>query len=143
MSNETSKLGKIEFIDIKKKWELFNMSFALGAIFLFFATIISFFINIRYFIFFLCSFFIFSFICCVIEKSIQIFQYDSKYGVLLWTKNSDLITSYDFIKNELKNQNYTQKYKKYKSNCHYNLNENEYKEIKKIIENFKNNKMVI
>ena len=49
MSNETSKLGKIEFIDIKKKWELFNMSFALGAIFLFFATIISFFINIRYF----------------------------------------------------------------------------------------------
>lgn len=143
MNHEISKLGKIEFIDIKDKWDLSNALFGSLTIFFFFAILISFFINIFYSIFFFIFLIFFWFIYFVIEKSIQIFQYDSKYGVLLWTKDSDIITNYDFIKNELKNQNYTQKYKKYKSSCHYNLNENEYKEIKKIIENSKNNKMVI
>ena len=52
MNHEISKLGKIEFIDIKDKWDLSNALFASLTIFFFFAILISFFINIFYSIFF-------------------------------------------------------------------------------------------
>lgn len=53
MNHEISKLGKIEFIDIKDKWDLSNALFGSLTIFFFFAILISFFINIFYSIFFL------------------------------------------------------------------------------------------